>query len=80
VCELDLVAMYGDLGKNYIHVHHHKKVSQRAGRYKIDPVNDLCPVCPNCHAMIHRKARPLDVGELKAIIAEVKCKRGLSLE
>ena len=23
--------------------------------YEVDSINDLVPVCPNCHAMIHRR-------------------------
>ncbi|MDP0715234.1 hypothetical protein B6J12_12865, partial [Klebsiella pneumoniae] len=38
--------------------------------YQIDPVNELVPLCPNCHAMIHRgnEAKPLSVEELRAMM------------
>jgi len=76
VCEVDLVTVYGELGKGYTHVHHLTKIAKRGGRYILDPIKHLLPLCPNCHAMIHKQDPPFDVDELKAIIAEVKRKRG----
>jgi hypothetical protein len=39
--------------------------------YKVDPVNDLWPVCPNCHAMIHRGPGPaLTVEELQRLLGD----------
>jgi hypothetical protein len=32
--------------------------------YEVDPVKDLRPVCPNCHAMIHRRSPPLSIEEI----------------
>lgn len=58
VCGFDFEARYGDLGKGYIHVHHLTDLSTVGVDYEVDPVNDLCPVCPNCHAMLHRGSRP----------------------
>ncbi|MFC0267252.1 HNH endonuclease [Kushneria aurantia] len=54
VCEFDFTRFYGGLGKEYIHVHHIVPISEIGEEYQIDPVNDLVPVCANCHAMIHR--------------------------
>ena len=34
----------------------------------IDPENDLTPVCPNCHAMLHRKDPPYRPDELRRMI------------
>ena len=72
VCKGDLAAVYGELGKNYIHVHHLKRIAKRGGRYTLDAISDLCPICPNCHAMIHRKDPPYSVAELQAILEEVE--------
>jgi len=55
VCELDFKKIYGDIGKDFIHVHHKKPLSEIDSTYIIDYKNDLVPICPNCHAMIHRK-------------------------
>lgn len=54
VCGMDFENMYGELGKGFIHVHHIVPISMIGKEYKIDPIKDLVPVCPNCHAMLHR--------------------------
>jgi 5-methylcytosine-specific restriction protein A len=36
--------------------------------YEVDPVNDLIPICPNCHAMIHKKVPAFSIEELRAKI------------
>jgi 5-methylcytosine-specific restriction protein A len=66
VCEFDF-AMYGDIGVGYIHVHHLVLLSQIKAEYEVDPIKDLRPVCPNCHAMIHRRyPEPFSIQEIKA--------------
>ena len=72
VCGLDFEEQYGDLGKDYIQVHHVVPVSQLGPDYKINPSEDLIPVCPNCHAMLHRRNPPLTVEELKEILERRK--------
>jgi len=54
VCKFDFAAVYGDIGKEYIHVHHLTPVSELDDGYQIDPIKELRPVCPNCHSMLHR--------------------------
>lgn len=70
VCGFDFEEHYGELGKNYIHVHHLKPLSEIGKEYEIDPETDLAPVCPNCHAMLHRREPALTIEELKQIIKE----------
>ncbi len=73
VCSFDFEKIYGELGKDYIHVHHIVKISDIGKEYEVDPKNDLRPVCPNCHAMLHKNgATPLSIEELKAIIQNLK--------
>ncbi|MGD0940091.1 MAG: hypothetical protein ABR905_10295, partial [Terracidiphilus sp.] len=48
VCGFDFLISYGQIGKDYIHVHHLNPLSASKGRpRKVDPVKDLRPVCPN---------------------------------
>ena len=68
ICNFDFELMYGALGDGFIHVHHVIPISQIGSTYKIDPIEDLRPVCPNCHAMLHRKEPPLAIEELKQFI------------
>lgn len=65
VCEFNFEKAYGDIGREYIHVHHIIPIHTIKKEYQINPENDLIPVCPNCHAMIHRKNPPLSIKELK---------------
>lgn len=66
ICSFNFEEVYGDIGEGYIHVHHIKPLSEKGGEYELDPINDLIPVCPNCHAMIHRsKEQVLTVEELR---------------
>jgi len=68
VCGFDFGEVYGALGIDFIHVHHTREISTLGGRYKVDPVKDLRPVCPNCHAMLHAQRPALDVKELKKLL------------
>ena len=65
VCALDFEAVYGELGRGFIHVHHTRPLSDVRTAYAVDPVQDLIPVCPNCHAMLHQTSPPLSVAELR---------------
>lgn len=65
VCEFDFERVYGDIGVGFIHVHHIRPLAEVDAQYDVDPVIDLRPVCPNCHAMIHRGENALSVDELR---------------
>ena len=54
VCGLDFAERYGEIGEGFIHVHHIVPISTIGEGYVVDPIKDLIPVCPNCHAMLHR--------------------------
>jgi 5-methylcytosine-specific restriction endonuclease McrA len=65
VCNLNFELRYGELGSGFMHVHHIIPISKVGKSYKIDPINDLVPVCPNCHAMLHRKADVIGIEDLR---------------
>ena len=65
VCELDFEKRYGEIGKGFIHVHHLRPLGRLKSSYRLDPVRDLVPVCPNCHAMLHRRDPPYDIEQLR---------------
>lgn len=52
-CGLNFEQRYGSRGIGYIHVHHLTPLSEIGQAYELDPIRDLRPLCPNCHAMIH---------------------------
>lgn len=68
ICGFNFERHYGELGSGYIHVHHLRPVSVAGGRVSVDPIKDLRPVCPNCHAMLHRSAPPLGLDDLESRI------------
>lgn len=64
VCGFNFKSAYGDIGETYIEVHHLKPVSEIGEEYLVNPVEDLRPVCANCHRMLHRKRPALSIEEL----------------
>ncbi|WP_196159768.1 HNH endonuclease [Reinekea sp. G2M2-21] len=74
VCNLNFEETYGSVGKEFIHVHHIVPIHTIGESYKIDYINDLVPVCPNCHAMLHREVdgKYYSVSELSEIVRAKK--------
>lgn len=68
VCDFDFEQVYGPAGKDKIHVHHLIPLSEIQREYEIDPVRDLCPVCPNCHLIIHSRKEPFTIEEMRETI------------
>ena len=64
VCGFNFEKAYGQLGANYIEVHHLKPIADIGEEYLIDPIKDLRPVCANCHRMLHKQRPPLSVEDL----------------
>jgi 5-methylcytosine-specific restriction protein A len=70
VCGFNFERVFGVLGKTFIHVHHLVPVAASQGEREIDPVRDLVPVCPNCHAMIHQVSPPMEIEDLRTLLRE----------
>lgn len=68
VCGMNFERRYGSIGNNFIHVHHVSPVSQLGKGHIIDPLTDLIPVCPNCHAMLHKSDPPMEPEKLKSLL------------
>jgi 5-methylcytosine-specific restriction protein A len=68
VCGFNFVDTYGSIGKDFTHVHHLKELASITGEHEVDPVNDLRPVCPNCHAMLHVESPSMPIEKLRKII------------
>lgn len=71
-CEFDFGKVYGDFYDGYIHVHHKRPISEIGKEYNVDPINDLVPLCPNCHSVVHLAKPILAVEELKNLIFKSK--------
>ena len=70
VCGFDFGAAYGSVAKGFIHVHHLRQVSDVGEAYQVNPVTDLRPVCPNCHAVIHKTDPPMSIDAVRALLEQ----------
>lgn len=70
VCGFNFEETYGQMGINFIHVHHLKPLSEVGNDYELNPIEDLRPVCPNCHAMLHKRKPAYTIQELQAIMQQ----------
>jgi len=70
ICGFSFEDVYGEIGRDYIQVHHIVSLASIKKEYEVNPSEDLIPVCPNCHAMLHRKSPPYKIEELRSIVAE----------
>ena len=68
ICGFDFEKVYGKVGKGFIHVHHLSQISDIGENYQVDPINDLIPVCPNCHSIIHRRTPPYTIEEVREFL------------
>lgn len=68
VCDFNFEEKYGIIGKGFIHVHHILDISLIGEEYEVDFTKDLIPVCPNCHAMLHKKKPAYQIDELKRLL------------
>jgi 5-methylcytosine-specific restriction enzyme A len=68
VCNFNFGLTYGEDMDGFIHVHHINPLSEIREEYIIDPIKDLRPVCPNCHAVIHSKRPAFSIEEVKAML------------
>jgi hypothetical protein len=68
VCGLEMGEIYGPDMEGYIHVHHLQPLSKNGVRHVVDPVRDLRPICPNCHAFIHHVDPPVGISQARKVI------------
>jgi 5-methylcytosine-specific restriction enzyme A len=51
---------------------HLNPVSGARGEREVDPIKDLRPICPNCHAVVHLQNPPLSITELKRMLKDAR--------
>jgi predicted HNH restriction endonuclease len=69
-CGLTLADKYGEVAQGPIHVHHLCQLADVNAEYQVDPIQDLRPVCPTCHAVIHSQTPPFMIEEVSAMIGK----------
>ncbi len=76
VCHMRFVDIYGEIGKEYIEVHHLYPVCNMGDSYQFDPLDPekgLVCLCSNCHSMIHRGGHYEEIdGERKMVPMTLK--------
>jgi hypothetical protein len=68
VCGFNFLAVFGPEADGFIHVHHLTPLSEIGTEYTVDPINDLRPVCPNCHAVIHLGSGTKSIDEVREML------------
>lgn len=72
ICEQDFSKIYGDLGEDYLEIHHIIPISE--GERK-NTVKDVRVVCANCHRMIHSIGKGgIPIEELHEMVSRNKGK------
>jgi len=72
VCGFSFGATYGKGAEGIIHVHHLRPLSTLTKEYVVDPIADLRPVCPNCHAVIHSRKPVYTIDDVRSLIGKTK--------
>jgi predicted HNH restriction endonuclease len=74
VCGFNFGKTYGHIAEGFIHVHHLSALSAVGEEYQVNPITDLRPVCPNCHAVIHMQDPPYSIEQVKMMLRNEKSK------
>ena len=68
VCGFNFYKVYGEIGKNFIEVHHTKPLSSYNEEHEILQ-SELVALCSNCHSMAHRRRpMPYSIEDLKKML------------
>ena len=74
VCGFDFLEHYGEIGRDYIEVHHLRPLSTLDEQVPVDPAADLACLCANCHRMMHRsRVHVMTVEELRQLYRRTGC-------
>lgn len=68
VCGFNFGKVYGKEFSDFIHVHHLTPLFEIKEAYEVNPIEDLVPVCPNCHAVIHRTTETLSISQVRELL------------
>jgi len=70
ICKKNLKTIYGESIKYIIDIHHENESSVFKNECEVN-IEDLKPVCPNCHTIIHMKKDPCyTIDEVKEMITK----------
>jgi 5-methylcytosine-specific restriction protein A len=69
VCGMTFGGRYGATARRFIQVHHLSPLGETRTPREVDPVEDMRPVCPNCHAVLHLTKPALTIERAKRLMA-----------
>jgi hypothetical protein len=75
ICGFSFGDLYGAEAEGYIQVHHIRPLAEVHGDHVVDPVKDLRPVCPNCHAVLHLGQRCRTIEEVSRLLVQNKTRK-----
>ncbi|WP_167043515.1 HNH endonuclease [Salinibacterium sp. ZJ454] len=67
-CGFSFERAYGELGIGYVEIHHLTPVHLMDGPRIVNPIEELVPLCSNCHRMVHRIDPPMPPHVLREIL------------
>lgn len=67
-CGMSFERWYGPDAAGIIHVHHVVPLHEIGEAYQVDPIRDLRPICPNCHAVIHARKPARSIDEVARMV------------
>jgi hypothetical protein len=79
VCGFNFEQHYGEIGCDFIEMHHEAPLSILHGPRLVTPEH-LKPVCANCHRMIHRQRPFLPTRNVKLAITKARSNKSLKRE
>lgn len=69
-CGLVMSNKYGVVGEGVIEVHHLNPIHLFDDAHHVNYLEDLVPLCPNCHTIIHKFEDPGDIEGLRLLVEE----------
>ncbi|MDX2176384.1 MAG: hypothetical protein SF028_07920 [Candidatus Sumerlaeia bacterium] len=72
VCGMSFGEVYGPEFSGIMHVHHLNPRCGASGDVMVSPIDDLRPVCPNCHTVIHSRQPCYSIEEVRSILNKNK--------
>lgn len=72
ICGFNFEKTFGQIGKEFTHVHHLQQVATIGKKYEVDPIKDLRPVCSNCHSIIHKRKPAFSIVEMTELLKHNK--------
>jgi predicted HNH restriction endonuclease len=68
VCGFNFATQFGSYGEGYVEIHHLTPVHLMEAERVVNPIEELVPLCANCHRMVHRVDPPISPEALKEIV------------